>query len=52
MSDYPEHDKLQGIQEESQAIGEFIELSGSAKRWFEQTIHPMDEPYPMTTIRG
>lgn len=26
---------------------ECIELSGSAKRWFEQTIHPMDEPYPM-----
>lgn len=28
MSDYPEHDKLQGIQEESQAIGEFIENGG------------------------
>lgn len=28
MSDYPEHDKLTAIKDESQLIGEFIETSG------------------------
>jgi hypothetical protein len=28
MSDYPEHDKLSAIQDESQLIGEFIETGG------------------------
>jgi hypothetical protein len=28
MSDYPEHDKLTAIKDESQSIGEFIETSG------------------------
>lgn len=28
MSQYPEHDKLQSIQEESQVIGEFLETCG------------------------
>lgn len=28
MSEYPEHDKLSAVKEESQAIGEFIENGG------------------------
>jgi hypothetical protein len=28
MSDYPEHDKLAAVQDESQVIGEFIEMAG------------------------
>lgn len=30
MSDYPEHDKLTAIQEESQTIGEFLDTCGYA----------------------
>ena len=28
MSEYPEHEKLKAVQEESQAIGEFLEFGG------------------------
>jgi hypothetical protein len=57
MSDYPEHDKLSKIQEQTQAIGEFLEWLTSQgihlMRWREDlTDNRLTDPQCAKAVRG
>jgi hypothetical protein len=53
MSDYPEHDKLQAVKIESQAIGEFLDLNDQgivAARWGDESVG--DNPNRLYPVHG
>ncbi len=46
MSDYPEHDKLRHVKDESQAIGEFLDFGGYVlAEWHDPTPRELTEGY-------
>jgi hypothetical protein len=51
MSEYPEHDRLEAIKDESQAIGEFLEFGpGRLCEWNEDTEEFLPIYGPIETI--
>lgn len=52
MSDYPEHDKLEAVMEQSQAIGEFIDGNGKyvLAEWME--IEGFSRPQLIPVVRS